>query len=449
MRFFQTVALVLYPSMVLAAPLDLLRLYDEMLRSNPRLEGRALEIDRASAQEDVAFSKLLPQVQASGTLSWNRLNQTVVNPFTEAESVNQFEYQGTRALVQASQALIDLPAYHQFKSRQSSLQQAGADLTVLQMSLASELVEHYLGVLQATDELAAVRAEQELTDVDLARVRKMASMQLVMQQDVYEIEAFQHSLDTRSLEIDNTRLIGLERLQELAGIDVPDIAGLAETTMPPVTADADHWIALGREHHPQLKALQYGVEAADNQLKAARAQHYPQLRLQVSQVYTDSGGFDNRQSEPYDIGTVGLQMNVPIYAGGGIDAGVREAIANRGLAETERLTRLREIEREIQAVFLRAQTERARINSLGQEVEARRKARDAQQKSYEIGVSTVVDVLEARKNLLRSQADQAAARYSYIRLLLALRLWTGTLTRAELETVNRWFSTQTAHRPGT
>jgi outer membrane protein len=421
-----------------ADPFDLLTLYDELLRNNPSLKGREHEIERAQARRDVAMSKLLPQVNASGNLSWNRLNQTVVNPFTDAESVNQFDYQGSRAIVQASQALFDLSSYYQLQGRASSLRQAEEDLIVMRMSLGSDLVDRYMKVLQADDELSAVRAEQELTASELKRIQRMAGMQLVMQKDLYEVEAFQHNLETRALEVANSKAIALQQLHELAGVDVPDVAPLAQLSLPPVPDDADHWVAIGRESHPALKAVQYGVDAADLSVKAARAQHYPLLRLQMSETYADNGGFDNRQSEPYNIGTLGLQLNVPLYAGGGVEAGVREAIAGKGVAETEQLQRILEIERQTRAVYLQAQTERARIDSLGREVEAREKAREAHQKSYEIGISTIVDALEAKKNLLKSRAEQAAARYNYIRLLVALRLWAGSLSRADIEQINGW-----------
>ena len=69
---------------------------------------------------------------------------------------------------------------------------------------------------------------------------------------------------------------------------------------------------------------------------------------------------------------------------------------------------------------------------------ARVKARDGQQRGYELGAATIVALLEAKKNLLKSRFAYARARYDYIRSLVALRVWGGTLTRSDMEELNSW-----------
>lgn len=421
-----------------AQPLGLLDLYEQVLANNPTLKGSEYSVDQAEARKDGARSSLLPQVSGTGSLSWNRLDQTVTNPFTQDESVVRSEYRGARAVFQARQALFDLPAYFRWQSTKSSIRQAEQDMVVTRMSLASDLVDRYMKVLQAEDELTYVRGEQELTAAELQRVRRMVEMQLVLVKDVYEVEAYALSLQTKELEIRNARSIALEQLRELAGIDVPDVAALQATALPPVPGEMEQWVADARQHHPVLAALQHAVDAAGQSLSEAKAKHLPRLSLLVSETYADNGGFDNRQLEPYTVGSLGLQLNMPIYSGGGVDAGVREAVANREITETQRLEKVLHVERNTRTAYLDATTARARIDSLAKEVQAREKAREAQQKSYEIGLATVVDALEAKKNLMKARFDHAAARYDYVRALVTLRLWAGTLSERDLAEIDGW-----------
>jgi len=51
-----------------------------------------------------------------------------------------------------------------------------------------------------------------------------------------------------------------------------------------------------------------------------------------------------------------------------------------------------------------------------------------------------VALLEAKKNLLKSRFIHARARYDYIRSLVALRVWGGTLTREDVGEINRWLA---------
>ena len=78
--------------------------------------------------------------------------------------------------------------------------------------------------------------------------------------------------------------------------------------------------------------------------------------------------------------------------------------------------------------------------STAREVDARVKARDGQQRGYELGAATIIALLEAKNNLLKSRFAHARACYDYIRSLVALRVWGGTLTRTDLAELNGWLA---------
>ncbi|MFM8330553.1 MAG: TolC family protein [Candidatus Methylumidiphilus sp.] len=419
---------------------DLIELYDQALASNPTLKTSEYLIDRAKAQQDQALSRLLPQISATGNLSWSDLAQVVPATTTKAQSVDRVSYEGTRGIVQARQALFDLPSYLSLQGAESAVRQSELELQATHMAVAADLVERYFLVLEATDEIAAIQGEKALTEGDMGRIRRMQELQMAPVTDLLEIEAFYQTLLTREIEAENARLVGLEKLRELAGVPVPTVAPLARDELPAVPGQADEWVLEATRKNPNLQAIQFAIDAASKTIASARAQHLPQLALQLSETYADNGGFDNRQLPRYTVGTVGLQLNVPIYSGGGIEAGVRDAVARYQLAIEKRVEKTREIERETRTAFLDAQAGRARIESTGREVAAREKARDAQQRSYELGVSTIVAVLESKKNLLRARFEQASARYHYIRSLAALRLWAGSLSRQSLEEANGWLA---------
>ena len=64
-------------------PANLLELYDLALATNPVVMGRKYSVVQVEAQQDQARSKLLPQVSATGYISWNELNQETTNTFTQ------------------------------------------------------------------------------------------------------------------------------------------------------------------------------------------------------------------------------------------------------------------------------------------------------------------------------------------------------------------------------
>jgi len=419
-----------------ASAADLIELYDQALATNPTLKGSEYAVDQAKAQKDQAMSKLLPQVSAIGNLSWNNFEQNLPTNTTPQNP----RYQSVRGVIQARQALFDLPSYLRLQGAGSAIQQAELQLEATHMDVAADLIDRYFTVLEATDQMSAIEGEKALTEGDMKRIRRMNELQLAPVTDLYEIEAYYQTLLTREIEAENARLVGLEKLRELAGVPVPSVAPLAKEDLPAVPGKVDEWVRDATEKNPALIALHYAIEANGKIIASARAEHLPQVSLQLSETYADNGGFDNRALGRYTVGTVGMQLNVPIYSGGGIEATVREAIARYQIATEKRAQKFREIERETRTAYLDALAGKARIESTGREVQAREKARDAQEHSYELGVSTIVAVLESKKNLLKARFEQAQARYHYIRSLAALRLWAGSLTRQSLEDTNAWLA---------
>ena len=421
------------------AALTLLELYEQTLSSHPVLKSREFTIEQARAEKDQALSKLLPQLAATGNLSWNEFSQEQqVSAFSREQRMVTTRYQGLRGVLQARQALFDLPSLLNWQGAGEGVRQTEREWEAAHMAVSSDLIDRYFAALETADEIGYLQGEKDLTASEIQRLRKMFERQLAPITDVYEVEAYQQSLLTHEIELQNARAVALEKLRETAGIPVPDVAPLVRESLPEVPGQIDQWAADAVRNHPGLLALQHQIEAADKMIASARAYHLPQLSLQMSETYADNGGFDNRQFPRYTVGSLGLQVNVPLYSGGAVEAGVRDAVARYHQAQEKYTEKQREIERETRTAWLNAKAGRARIDSTARETAAREKARDAQEKSYEYGIATITAVLEAKKNHLKARFEQAQARYDYIRALTALRLWAGTLSRQDIEDLNGW-----------
>lgn len=446
MMYIQCVVLMLFLLLSPAAdaadrtPATLLQLYDLALATNPAAESQRYSVLQAEAQQDQARSKLLPQASATGFISWNALSQDTTNAFTRQTTEFSSQYQGLRGVIQARQALFDLASYRAYEGAGLTVKQAEQNLVDVRMSLATDLVDRYLEFLEATDEAGYLQSELDLTDGDTQRIRRLYERAMAKVTDLYEVEAYAQTLKTRELEVHNAQAIALEKVREVTGAQVADLARLTKAELPPVPGQVDQWAADAVSNHPAIQALQYAMDAVNKTIASQWANHLPQLSLMMSGIYAENGGFDNRQLEPYKVGTLGLQLTMPLYSGGSVKAGEREAVARFEMMKYKQLHKQREIERETRTAYLNAQTGYSRIASTAREVDARIKARDGQQRGYELGATTIVALLESKKNLLKSRFAHAKARYDYIRSLVALRVWGGTLTRTDMEELNSWLA---------
>jgi outer membrane protein len=80
----------------------------------------------------------------------------------------------------------------------------------------------------------------------------------------------------------------------------------------------------------------------------------------------------------------------------------------------------------------------ARNRATDQEVAASEKARDSMEKGYELGVVTIVDLLNAQKQLSEARKAQLQARYRYFKARSALLYQAGGLVIEELVKLNKW-----------
>ena len=415
----------------------LLDLYHESLNSNPTLLSRTYAIDRAMAQEDQAFSGLLPQISANGNYSYNRF---------KSQQAGTQHYDGLRGTVQARQALFDLPTFLRYQGAQAATQQSEQELNAYRMQLAGEVLDRYLQVLEANDQITDVVSEKEATNMQLKRLRQMHERQMAKITDVYEVEAYSQALNTLEIEAQNAKAVGLERLRETTGLSLDSVAPLGKGEFPPVPENIAKWVEEAIQNNPNLAALKYAIESADKQISSTKAEHLPQVALQLSETYSDQG-YDSRQLPEYNVGTVSLQLNIPIYEGGRVNAATREAYARQQMTKQQYIQVRRQIERETRTSFLNAEASHAQIASTSQEVYAQNKAYEGQKKGYQLGVSTIVDVLNTRRRLFKARIEHLQARYDYIRNLIGLRIWTGGLSIVNIEEIDAWFTPTTQPLP--
>lgn len=410
---------------------SLLDFYRNALESSPALRTREFGIDQARAQEELARSKLLPQLSANSAYYRNDYRES---------DLPARRYDGVRSGLQARQALLDLASYYKLDGARFAVAQSEQEREAARMTLAGDVVDRYLAVLLAEDEIANLRAEKDAIKSQLARLRFMYQRQLAKVTDLLEVEAQYQGLLTREIESDNARAVALERLREVSGLRADRVAPLARQTLPAVTGEEEAWANQATSNNPHLVALQNAIEAAARLVDSGRAEHLPQLALTATQTHSNQG-YDNRLTPAYNVGTLGLQLTIPLYEGGRVQATVSEARARLAIAREQYEAARRETERDARTAYLGTVANHARIGSTDEEVRALEKVLEAQRRGYELGVSTIVDVLIAQRRLFKSRSDRSKARYGYIRDLTTLRSRAGILSMGDIEEIDGWMAT--------
>jgi len=436
---------ILLLGMMVALPVavhaeNLLELYQRTLDSNPILKSKEYAVERAKALQDQALSKLLPRLMATGSYSKVDFRESIGRPLPPLPDTRDFsqQYWGEQGAIQARQALFDLPSFLRLQGAESFTLQSEKEVDAVRMAVAFDLADRYLHVLQAAADIGYVVSEKEAVKSQMERMRYMHERQMATVTDLYQVEAYYQTLNTREIEVNNAKAVALEKLRETAGVSVNDAAPLIQERFSLMSGKIEDWVQNALQFNPKLGALQHAIASAEKLISSSQAEHLPQAALVASETYSNLGYLD-RRFPPFTVGSVGVQLTVPIYEGGGTQARVQESVARYHMAKEDYEQQRREIEKETRTAFLDVMASHARIGSTDQEVQARTKAVDAQYKAYDLGTTTIVDVLETRRLLLRARAEQSRARYDFIRALIALRMWAGSLSDHDMEEIGGWF----------
>ncbi len=410
---------------------DLLSLYKSAMQDNPTLKIRELGIERAKADADIAVSRLYPQVnlQVSGSKNYSN------------EAGRLSDYYGQRAILSARQAILDLASYYRFDSARYAAKQAESEAHLARMQLTAQLIDSYLEGLQSDDEMEQLWGEKEVATQQVARLLAMFQMQMAKVTDLSEATAYLQQLETRQIDVANKADAARIKLRELSGRDPGELAVLTRSNFPVVPYDENYWVRSALDGNPDILARTEAVKVSRSTLSSARAEHYPQLSF-LMQRNESNQDIDNLPRREFGVNVVGLELRIPIYEGGRVNATMASALAQLNIAQQQLEATRRTVERDMRLVFASAIANHARIESTTNQVNAMEQSVTAQEVGFDLGVVTVIDVLDARRRLFKARLDLAKARYDFLRDLMGLRMRSGGLRQADIEEFNQWLASR-------
>ena len=98
------------------------------------------------------------------------------------------------------------------------------------------------------------------------------------------------------------------------------------------------------------------------------------------------------------INTVGVQLNVPLFSGGRVNALTDQAVANRGRAQAELEVVVNDVLVEVERRFLAVQTGVSRVAAYQKAVDASLVAVTGNKRGMAAGIRTNTDVLDAERH---------------------------------------------------
>jgi outer membrane protein len=445
-------AALLLPGLCAAA--DLSEIYQRALRNDPIL--READANRLAALEakPTALGALLPQV--TGTAGYTRDVTSGSSPTVIGTDVNKNPIFGTFSSsattdvrqwsVKLTQTLFHWDQIAALRQASVQVAQATVDYRAAQESIILRTATAYFNVLAARDTLDASEASREAISRQLEQAEKRFDVGLIAITDVEEAKAAADQASAAVILAKRTLASSREQLRELTG-DAFDELSRPGDDMPliaPTPASEDEWVRAALDQNLTLISSRLAADIAHEAISIARAGHAPTIDLVARKSSNDTGGTGLFAGSSYLAGSItndkqiGVQVTVPIYAGGATASQVRTAVYKHRAARERLEQTARETERQTRDAYLGVISGIARVQALKQAQASSQTALQATEAGYEVGTRTAVDVLLGRQRLLDAQTNYARARYDYVINVLTLEQSAGTLDEARVTRVNGW-----------
>lgn len=428
-------------SLGLAVPLvrgaDLLSVYQEALGSDPQYASARANYLAAQEKAVQGRALLLPQLSANAATNYTNADARFPNvPFFAG---GQRDFGARTYGVQLTAPLYRPQNWETWE--QGKLQGTASELQLgaSGQELMVRVSQAYFDVLLARANLDFIRAQKSAISEQLAQAKRnfvVGTATITDTNDAqarFDLSTAQEVAALNELEVKN------RALATIIGKFPGTIAGLATPVSleGPKPADMTSWVDQARETSLTVEVQKTAVEIARREVEKQKYGHLPTVDLTAS--YSDAKANSSVQGFASEIrqGVAGLQVQMPLYAGGAIGSRIREASANRVKAEQDLENARRQATLATQTAFLGVTSGLAQVRALEQALRSSEVSLESTKLGREVGVRTQVDVLNSQQQVANARRDLARAVYDTIVAQLKLKQAVGRLTVEDLVAINR------------
>ncbi len=426
-----------------AQALDLQQAFAGALLHDAQFRAALKDKSAGLIYRELGLASLLPQLSWSYTDNQNQLSRTAIDnsgvPITDHPN-----YRSTSNVLSLRQSLINFEGMARYRQGEAQTSQSLAVFDSQTNALAIRLVDAYANALFTMDQIELSEAEsvayEELMKANDALWKKGEGTRT----DAIETRSRYLVSQSQLMELRGALDAALRQLEGVVGPDLrPAFAALrglrAQFRTGALTPDTvEAWQELALNGDPEIQAMRHAVEAARQDVERARAGHMPRVDLVASSSRTLSET-TNTINQRMVNQSAGVQVSLPLYSGGSVDAVTRQSVANQEKAQAQLDAKINEVMVDLRKQFNLVKSGTAKIAALDEAVASAENQVVAMRKSIAGGQRVNADLLNAIQQLRSVKRDRAQARYAYLGAWLRLKAHTGAVTDEDMGQLAGYF----------
>jgi outer membrane protein len=208
--------------------------------------------------------------------------------------------------------------------------QAEAQFVAARQDLIVRVAQAYFDVLLAQDVLATAKAQKVAIAEQLESAKRNFEVGTATITDTHEAQARFDLTSAQEIAAENDLAVKRQALRSVIGKEPEGLRNLRNGVQlaGPQPADINKWVELAEAGSASVQIYQALSEIAQREVEKQRAGHYPTLDLVATHGKSGSG-FSSTTGSGTDSksNTIGVQLSIPLFAGGATVSRDREAVA--------------------------------------------------------------------------------------------------------------------------
>ena len=414
---------------VLAAPADLAAetLESALARAyqgNPQLNAQRAIVRQSDEGVPQALSGYRPTLSATASVGEQYTNESGVFPPVPPQLPNGINFNVKGYTTQRSvgvaggQTLFNgQQTANNVRKAESQVSAARETLRLMEESVLLSAATAYMDVSRDTANLEVQQNNVRVLQRTLKDTRNRFTAGQVTPTDVAQAEAQLAAGEATLAGAESTLMTTKANYRRIIGVQPANLSPATPVDrLAPTTLNAA--VAAGLAENPAVTAALYGVDVAQLQVKIAEGALWPTLALQGS---VQQQAFSNILTPNLFLGTVGLNLSIPIYQGGAEYSAIR---LNKETEGQQRLN-VNQVRDQTQANVVQSwgqlQAAKAQVEAAIRQNDAAERALEGVRNEAQAGQRTTLDVLNAeqalvnaRVSLIVAQHDRVVASYSLV-----------------------------------
>ncbi|MHC8401566.1 TolC family outer membrane protein [Pseudomonas sp. MDT1-17] len=415
-----------------ASAMDLKQAWDLLQYQGPVYRAAVHEKEAGVENRAIGMAGLLPQISASAYD--NKVNGTQRQSGVERD----LDYDSKGANVRLRQPLFNKQKMAEYRQGKQRADYSVAVFDAKSQDAAVRLAESYFDVLLASETIVLAKSKLSAFDEQLASAKRRMELGAGTVTDIDESVARRDLAAVELIEAQDNLVNARRKLEEHIGETPESLTTLRPNfnTQPLLPSNLQDWLIKAQTDSPLIHARRHSSDLAEEEVKRAKAGHWPTLDFVAGYTAGDSQSISElNQRNRYT--SIGLEVNFPLYNGGGTSALTRQASANSYKALDELDATRQEVISGTTREYRGVQSGATRIQALERAVESNERSLTSSRKGFkEGGTSTNSDVLNAEELLFVARHDLFEAKLRYLMSRLRLASSVGSLGDDDIDHIN-------------